>query len=199
MSLAILVMAAAGLLLAGCAGIRPIELQDSPPRRVSVGWIRQDWRTCNEDDSCPRPTPKTIVPAAPIPTAGLPPTPETPQPTTTTEPKPVIVHFVFARATPTEVGAAQLDGLLSLIRERDAIHITGHTDDIGSLVVNERLAHRRAEFVTKWFKRRGIRNPMDVEARGKCCYVAANDSEEGRAANRRVEIHFTTNQKEIVR
>lgn len=199
MSLAIHVTAAAGLLLAGCAGIRPIEPQDPPPRRISVGWIRQDWRICNEDDSCPRPTPKTIVPAAPIPTAGQLPTTEKPRPTMTTERKPAIVHFVFAQATPTEAGAAQLDGLLSQIRERDAIHIVGHTDDIGSLAVNERLANRRAEFVTKWLKRRGIRNPMDVEARGKCCYVAANDSEEGRAANRRVEIHFTTNQKEIVR
>jgi len=199
LSLAIRVMAAAGLLLAGCAGIRPIEPQDPPPRRISVGWIRQDWRTCSEDDSCPRPTPKTIEPAAPIPTAERTTTSEKPRPTTTIERKPVIVHFVFARATPTGAGTAQLEGLLSQIRERDAIHINGHTDDIGSLGVNERLAHRRAEFVAKWLKRRGVRNPMDVEARGKCCYVAANDSEEGRAANRRVEIHFTTNQKEIVR
>lgn len=199
MSLAIRVTAAAGLLLAGCAGTRPIEPQDPPPRRISVGWISRDWRTCGDDGSCPRPTPKTIVPAAPIPTAGLPPTPEKQRPTTTPERKPVIVHFVFAQATPTAAGAAQLDGLLSQIREHDAIHIAGHTDDIGTLAVNERLAHLRAEFVTKWLKRRGVRNPMDVEARGKCCYVAANDSEEGRAANRRVEIHFTTNQKEIVR
>jgi len=196
---AIRATAAVGLLLAGCAGTRPIETQDPPSRRLSVGWIRQDWRTCSEDDSCPRPTPKTIVPAAPIPTAGLPPTPEKPRPTTTTERKPVIVPFVFAQATPTQAGAALLDGLLSQIREHDASRIAGHTDDIGSLAVNERLAHRRAEFVAKWLKRRGVRNPTDVEARGKCCYVAANDSEEGRAANRRVEIHFTTNQKEIVR
>lgn len=199
MSLAIRVTAAAGLLLAGCAGIRPIEPQDPPPRRVSVGWIRQDWRTCNEDDSCPRPTPKTVVPPAPIPTAGLSTTPEKPRPTTTTESKPVIVQFVFAQAMPTEAGAAQLERLLRQIRERDAIRIAGHTDDIGGLAVNERLAHRRAEFVAKWLKGHGVRNTMDVDARGKCCYVAANDSEEGRAANRRVEIHFTTNQKEIVR
>lgn len=99
----------------------------------------------------------------------------------------------------TEAGASELEEALPQIRQDETIRVVGHADDIGSNAFNSRLAHRRAEFVATWLKRRGVTNPMEIEARGKCCYVAANDSDKGRAANRRAEIHFTTTPKEIVR
>ena len=194
-----LLMAAAGLLLNGCAGNPPAEQQDSASRRMSIGWIGHDWQVCEEDGSCPRPTPKTVALPAPMPAASRPQVPAQPQPAAAADRKPAVVHFEFARATVTEAGASELEEALPRIRQDEAIRVVGHTDDIGSAAFNARLAHRRAEFVATWLKRRGVTNPMEIEARGKCCYVAANDSDKGRAANRRAEIHFTTTPKEIVR
>lgn len=194
-----LLMAAAGLLLIGCAGNPPVEQQESAARRMSIGWIGHDWRVCEEEGSCPRPTPKSVVLPAPMPTASRPQVPAKPQPAVAADRKPAIVHFEFARATPTEAGGSELEEALAQLRQHEAIRVVGHTDDIGTADFNARLALRRAEFVAAWLKRRGVSNPMEIEARGQCCYVAANDSDQGRAANRRVEIHFTTTPKEIVR
>lgn len=196
---AMLLMAAAGLLLIGCAGNPPVEQQDPASRRMSIGWISHDWRICEEGGSCPRPTPKTIVLPAPMPTAPKPQVPAKPQPAVAVDRKPAVVHFEFARATPTEAGGFELEEALAQLRQHETIRIVGHTDDIGTAAFNARLALRRAEYVATWLKRRGVTNPMEIEAHGKCCYVAANDSDKGRAANRRAEIHFTTTPKEIVR
>lgn len=190
-------MSAAGLLLIGCAGNPPGEQQDPASRRMSIGWIGHDWRICEEEGSCPRPTPKTVALSALMPPARKPSVPANPQPAA--ESKLAVVHFEFARATPTEVGASELEKALAQLRQHRTIRIVGHTDDIGSAAFNARLAHRRAEFVATWLKRQGVTSAMEIEARGKCCYVAANDSDKGRAANRRAEIHFTTTPKEIVR
>ncbi len=191
-------MSAAGLLLIGYASNPPGEQQDPASRRMSIGWIGHDWRICNEEEgSCRRPTPKTVALSALMPPAQKPSVPANPQPAA--ESKPAVVHFEFARATPTEAGASELEEALAQLRQHGTIRIAGHTDDIGSAAFNARLAHRRAEFVATWLKRRGVTSPMEIEARGKCCYVAANDSDKGRAANRRAEIHFTTTPKEIVR
>ena len=196
-------MSAAGLSLIGCAGNPPDEQQDPVSRRMSIGWIGHDWRICEEEGSCPRPTPKTVALPAPMPPARKPSVPANPQPALESEPaaasKPAVVHFEFARATPTEAGARELEEVLAQLRQHGTIRIVGHTDDIGSAAFNARLAHGRAEFVATWLKRRGATSPMEIEARGKCCYVAANDSDKARAANRRAEIHFTTTPKEIVR
>ncbi|HNA45579.1 MAG TPA: OmpA family protein [Nitrospira sp.] len=196
---AMLLMVAAGVLLIGCAGSPPVEQQDPAARRMSIGWIRHDWRICEEEGSCPHPTPKTVALPAPMPTAPKPQEPAKPQPAAAAERNPAVVHFEFARATPTEAGGSELEGALAQVRQDEAIRIVGHTDDIGTAAFNARLALRRAEFVATWLKRRGVTNPMEIEAHGKCCYVAANDSDQGRAANRRAEIHFTTTRKEIVR
>ncbi len=196
---AMLLMAAAGVLLIGCAGNPPVEQQDPAARRMSIGWIRHDWRICEEEGSCPRPTPKTVALPAPMPMAPKPQVPAKPQPAAAVDRKPAVVHFEFARATPTEAGGSELEEALAQLRQDERIRIVGHTDDIGTAAFNARLADRRAEFVAAWLKRRGVTNPMEIEAHGKCCYVAANDSDKGRAANRRAEIHFTTTPKEIVR
>ena len=194
-----LLMAAAGVLLIGCAGNPPVEQQDPAARRKSIGWIRHDWRICEEEGSCPRPTPKTVALPAPMPMAPKPQVPAKPQPAAAVDRKPAVVHFEFARATPTEAGSSELEEAPPQIRQDETIRVVGHADDIGSNAFNARLADRRAEFVAAWLKRRGVTNPMEIEAHGKCCYVAANDSDKGRAANRRAEIHFTTTPKEIVR
>ena len=129
-----LLMAAAGLLLNGCAGNRPAEQQDSAARRMSIGWIGHDWRVCEEKGSCPRPTSKTVALPAPMPAASRPQVPAQPQPAAAADRKPAVVHFEFARATVTEAGASELEEALPQIRQDETIRVVGHADDIDDAV-----------------------------------------------------------------
>jgi outer membrane protein OmpA-like peptidoglycan-associated protein len=194
------VLAVLAILLAGCMMNEPgVEQSESTvARRIGVGWIRQAWRICEGGDACPQATRKTIALA---PRSLLQATPQPapkPQEAEEVERMPLRVHFGYAKASPTPTGQIELENVLSQIRENDSIQIQGHTDDIGSIAFNDRLARQRAWFVATWLKRRGVANPMEVKARGKCCHVAANDSDEGRAANRRVVVVLNkTVRKEI--
>jgi len=192
-------MASLGMLLAGCASGPRVDQPDPAQHRISIGWIRHDWRTCEEEGDCPRPTPKTVVLASPISFPEKPQFPAEPRSPVAVDRQPVVVHFEFAAATPTKAGAAELEEALTQIRQGDTLRIIGHTDDIGGAAFNDRLARRRAEYAAAWLRRHDVKNPMRIEAHGKCCYVAPNDSDKGRAANRRVEIHFATTHKENVR
>lgn len=216
----ITIVTAVSLLLA-CSSMRPDKVepkeQEQQTRSVSIGWVNRDWRVCEEGKTCPKPTPKTIVLVAPrLPefTSPTPPknpiTQQEPEPETPVvrqQPEPenqlvqpditYLVTFQFAQASPTKEGAAQLIRILREIRENHVIHITGYTDDIGDKNYNDRLALRRARFVATWLKRHGIRNPMEVEAKGKCCYVATNETDDGRAANRRAEVVLRERQSNL--
>jgi outer membrane protein OmpA-like peptidoglycan-associated protein len=73
----------------------------------------------------------------------------------------------------------------------DRIRIQGHTDSTGSAAHNEALSLRRAEAVRDVLASRGV-NPrqMLVEGAGASRSIADNSTPEGRAANRRVELHI---------
>jgi outer membrane protein OmpA-like peptidoglycan-associated protein len=69
------------------------------------------------------------------------------------------------------------------------ISIEGHTDDSGSPAKNQSLSEDRAKAVLEALAARGIdRNRMKARGWGQTKPVAGNDSEEGRAMNRRVVI-----------
>ncbi|MDR9065310.1 putative lipoprotein YiaD [Burkholderia multivorans] len=110
----------------------------------------------------------------------------------TTAREPVVVHFEFAKAIPVGGWEHALEAVERQVTPSDSLLIKAYTDDVGGTRYNDRLARQRAEFVLSWLKARGVKNPMEVEARGKCCYVKPNDTDAGRAANRRAEIHFIT-------
>ncbi len=185
--LAMIAMAGAALLSVGCA-ITPTVVRLAPPGSHGIGWVGQEWRVCGEG-ACPGATPKTMVIPAAVPAPKNRPAPTT-KPGPAIERVPVSVHFDFAEAHLSKAGLAQLEQVLSLIQDGDSLRIQGRTDARGSTKFNNRLARQRADAIAAWLKQRGIKNPMEIEAQGRCCYVASNDSEEGRAANRRVEIHF---------
>lgn len=69
------------------------------------------------------------------------------------------------------------------------IRIEGHTDSTGSANANQVLAQRRAEAIEKALRDAGI-DParMTAVGIGEDQPIASNDTEEGRARNRRVEI-----------
>ncbi len=67
--------------------------------------------------------------------------------------------------------------------------VSGHTDNKGGTSFNKRLSRKRAEYVMDYMSRNGIpiRN-MTSEGFGIVKPIDTNDTEEGRAKNRRVEV-----------
>jgi outer membrane protein OmpA-like peptidoglycan-associated protein len=73
------------------------------------------------------------------------------------------------------------------------IHIYGHTDGTGDAAKNLALSQQRAENVAKFLTQVGgvPADAVDIEGYGKERPVASNDTADGRALNRRVEIVIT--------
>jgi OmpA-OmpF porin, OOP family len=71
-----------------------------------------------------------------------------------------------------------------------SLHVVGHTDNVGALAQNMDLSKRRAAAVvaalTTTHKIAATR--LHAEGVGPLAPVASNDSEAGRAKNRRVEL-----------
>jgi len=69
------------------------------------------------------------------------------------------------------------------------IIISGHTDDVGSDEANRTLSQKRAQSVKDWLVARGISaNRMKVVGKGEAEPMATNETEDGRAQNRRMEF-----------
>ena len=69
------------------------------------------------------------------------------------------------------------------------VTIIGHTDSTGSSAVNEPLSLQRADATRDYLVSRGVAtNRITIDGRGAREPVASNDTEAGRARNRRVEI-----------
>lgn len=69
------------------------------------------------------------------------------------------------------------------------LKITGHTDAIGTDEYNQSLGYRRAQTMQHYFENKGIpANRIIIESKGEKEPVTDNNSEAGRAKNRRAEI-----------
>ena len=74
------------------------------------------------------------------------------------------------------------------------VTLVGHTDSTGIDAINDRLSRERALAVRDYLSARGVApSRLSVAGRGSHEPVASNDSESGRAANRRVEIFLSEN------
>jgi len=68
--------------------------------------------------------------------------------------------------------------------------ITGHTDNVGGTEFNQGLSLERAQTVRNWLVQKGIAsNRMRTVGRGENETVASNETDEGRAENRRIEFY----------
>lgn len=106
------------------------------------------------------------------------------------------VNFEFDKATLTPEAQDILEEAVTLLKETDEVvevRVEGHTDSIGNEAYNQDLSQRRAESVVDYLTSRGISgsNLMPVGL-GESSPVARNDTEAGRAMNRRVD--FVVNQ-----
>ena len=84
-----------------------------------------------------------------------------------------------------------LDSVGLVLKEFDKtfVEVAGHTDSTGSVQYNQALSERRAKSVAAYLKSRPIRGDRLVAVgAGENRPVASNNTKQGRATNRRVEI-----------
>jgi OOP family OmpA-OmpF porin len=101
--------------------------------------------------------------------------------------------FDFDKYVLKPQGIAELQKLGALIRSQGMtvgdIDVVGHTDSVGSDEYNQRLSERRAMAVKNFLVSQGVNGSIiDVIGMGERQPVASNDTAEGRAMNRRVDI-----------
>jgi OmpA-OmpF porin, OOP family len=88
----------------------------------------------------------------------------------------------------------RIDHVAGLLKERPDLRvvITGYTDDRGSDAANMRLSQRRSDSVRDFLVAQGGVDGSRIESKGmgEAEPVASNDTEEGRAQNRRVELRI---------
>ncbi|HKA39340.1 MAG TPA: OmpA family protein [Burkholderiales bacterium] len=84
-----------------------------------------------------------------------------------------------------------LDGVAQVAKKYDKtiIEVAGHTDSTGDAGYNRQLSQRRADSVARYLTSRGVADTrLMTAAGGEEHPVASNTTEQGRAANRRVEV-----------
>jgi len=85
---------------------------------------------------------------------------------------------------------SELGSILSKYKQ-DKIRIEGHTDSTGSQAINEGLSLRRAKAIKNLLAAQGVSETQVVIAgMGPTRPIAKNDTPQGRAMNRRVELHI---------
>ncbi len=110
------------------------------------------------------------------------------------------VNFDFNSANLTTLAKTNLDKLVTVLKNNPDtnINIYGHTDSIGTDAVNLRISAQRAAAVKNYFVANGISaSRIFTEGLGKSSPIASNDTDAGRAKNRRVEFAITANEKMI--
>lgn len=85
---------------------------------------------------------------------------------------------------------ASIDKLVNRMKANTMkIEIRGHTDDQGKKEINQTLSEERAKAVIEYLLSKGIaKNRLSFKGFGDMNPIAANDTEEGRKKNRRVEF-----------
>jgi OOP family OmpA-OmpF porin len=102
-------------------------------------------------------------------------------------------NFEFDKATLLSTAYPVLNELAETIKKFPARRwkIEGHTDAIGSDSYNMDLSRRRAQAVADYLISQGVKSSqLEVVPMGESSPVATNNTQEGRAMNRRVEIQI---------
>ena len=107
-----------------------------------------------------------------------------------------MVNFGFDSSNLTAAAKTNLDKLAQvLVNNPDTnINIYGYTDSKGADAYNLALSERRAAAVKSYLSTKGIAaSRMTTKGMGEAEPVATNDTDAGRAENRRVEFAITAN------
>ena len=104
------------------------------------------------------------------------------------------VNFEFGSDQLTTGAKTILDGIGGSLLAQTTVKVlvTGHTDALGPQTFNLALSQRRAKSVMLYLVGKGVEpTRLSADGEGEFSPVASNDTEEGRAQNRRVEFKIT--------
>jgi OOP family OmpA-OmpF porin len=101
------------------------------------------------------------------------------------------ILFDFDRATLKSSSGPALQQLLEALQGNAsmAVDIEGHTDSVGEDAYNLALSQQRAQSVVAWLVDHGVpESRLNAVGKGETQPAASNDTADGRALNRRVEV-----------
>lgn len=104
------------------------------------------------------------------------------------------VLFASGKYTLLPIAQSKLDDVAKALKDQGfkAILVEGHTDSRGTAKKNEELSFQRADAVRSYLVSRGIpTDKIKAAGIGPSRPIASNDTAEGRANNRRVELIVT--------
>jgi len=110
------------------------------------------------------------------------------------------VNFDFNKATLTSKAKGNLDKLVPVFKEYPDtdIKIFGYTDSKGADEYNLNLSQQRANAVKAYLDAQGLNGSrFAIVGMGEADPIATNDTDAGRAENRRVEFAITANEKMV--
>jgi outer membrane protein OmpA-like peptidoglycan-associated protein len=144
-----------------------------PDTRDACPDDREVFNHFEDEDGCPDDTPRVVVTEEAIEIND-------------------VIHFEFAKADIRTESFGLMDEIAEVILDHPEllkIRIEGHTDAIGDDVSNLRLSQARAESVVTYLSQSGIEpSRLDPVGFGEMRPIDTNDTDEGRAKNRRVEF-----------
>ena len=103
------------------------------------------------------------------------------------------VNFAFNSDQLTPQSKTILDNQVAKLKASPGtkVQVAGHCDIVGSDAYNQTLSEKRAKSVMNYFISKGVdAKSLTAVGYGKFKPIAPNDTEEGRAKNRRVELHI---------
>ncbi|MFP5040103.1 OmpA family protein [Parasediminibacterium sp. JCM 36343] len=104
------------------------------------------------------------------------------------------IYFGLGSVIISAKSTKPLDEVAAIMKKYPAtkLSIEGHTDNVGSAVINKKLSQKRADAIKTYFFKKGIAvTRLDAIGYGSEKPVADNKTEAGRSKNRRVELKAT--------
>lgn len=101
------------------------------------------------------------------------------------------VYFKLGNAELTDKSRAQVDNIAKILKNfpNAALKLGGYTDNTGDAAINKKLSTERAQIVAKLFGDLGVAKQIEeAVGYGPEHPIATNDTDEGRAQNRRVDL-----------
>lgn len=106
------------------------------------------------------------------------------------------VNFEFDKSTLTTEAQDTLDEAVEALLNSDEVvevRVEGHTDSIGTEEYNQKLSQERSESVVEYLVSKGVNgNNLIPVGMGETSPIASNDTDAGRALNRRVDFIVNT-------
>jgi outer membrane protein OmpA-like peptidoglycan-associated protein/tetratricopeptide (TPR) repeat protein len=110
----------------------------------------------------------------------------------------IVLKNIFYESGSKELNTSsevELDKLVQLLKDNPTlrIQINGHTDAVGKAADNLTLSNNRAQAVVDYLVKKGIQpTRLSFKGYGATQPIADNNTEEGRAKNRRTEVKVTS-------